>query len=236
MKTGDTILVPCNVGESPLAVVNKMPVLTGKALIDDWLKVEVVRESGMIEGILYCYAMPLNDVWKAFFWSNQHRRAYLEAIENRKTGSHWGRSVPWKELADLPWQKLDEDEYLDGVHLKNCQYYFLDESDTQRHLPFARQNFRLLSSFNESDLDSVELREGSHGAELVSKLVSEQIPNTAWLILGQARYEDKQEADALMVWSAFPGELTASIKHVAGFDGTVGSLLRSNLPIAVKGK
>lgn len=236
MKVEDKVLVPCNPGESPLAVVSKMPVLTGKDLADDWEEVEVIREGcSNSEKFLYCYVMPLSEIWQAFFWTEQHRLPYLQAIENRTTGSHWGRVLPWREIANLPWQKLGKDEYIEGIHLNSCQYYSLEELDTQRCLPSARQNFRLLSSFSENELSSIEVREGAHGVELVSSLVKEQKPSTAWLILGQARYEDKTKADSLMVWSAFPGELTASIKHINMFDGTLNSLLNSNLPIAVKG-
>lgn len=179
--------------------------------------------------------MKVSEIWQAFLWTEQHRLPYLQAIENRTTGSHWGKVLPWREIANLPWQRLDKCDYIDGVHLNSCHYYFLDELDTQRCLLSARKNFRLLSSFSENELSSIKAREGAHGVELISSIVEEQIPNTAWLILGQARYEDKTKADSLMVWSAFPGELTASIKHINMFDGTLNSLLNSNLPIAVKG-
>jgi hypothetical protein len=236
MKTGSKVLVPCNPGESPLALVSKMPELTGEDLIDDWKEVEIIRENcSNPEKFLYCYVMPLSEIWQAFLWTEQHRLPYLQAIENRATGSHWGQILPWREIANLPWQKLGKDEYIEGIHLSSCQYYFLEELDTHRCLPSAKQNFRLLSSFSENELSSIKVREGVHGVELASTLVEEQTPNTAWLILGQARYEDKTKADAIMAWSAFPGELTASIKHVQGFDGTLNSLLNSNLSIAVKG-
>lgn len=170
----------------------------------------------------------------ALQWTAKHRPLYLKAIEKRETGSHWGRVLPWQEMIALPWEKLPTSRYIQGIHLTDCQYYFLSKID--RLLPLARKNFRLLSSFDREELRSVQIQEGSHGIELVSPLVREDQPTIAWLILGQARYENKEIAnDQVMVWSAFPGDLTASIKHVPEFDGTLESLINCNLPIAVKG-
>jgi hypothetical protein len=177
-----------------------------------------------------------SEIWQAFIWTEQNRLSYLKAIENRNTGSHWGRMIPWKELVFFPWIQLHKEKYIPGVHLPDCLYYFLDEHKTAKYLPAAKQNFRLLSSFNNQDLEAVQITEGAHGIQLISPLVTEQKPKIAWLILGQASYENKQKVnEVMMVWSAYPGEITSSIKHIKEFDGTIESLLKSRLPIAVKG-
>ncbi|MEG4838366.1 hypothetical protein QUB24_09600 [Microcoleus sp. B9-D4] len=43
-------------------------------------------------------------IHEAFAWMEQHRRRYLQAIETRTAGSHWGGTMPWKELAQLSWK------------------------------------------------------------------------------------------------------------------------------------
>jgi hypothetical protein len=100
----------------------------------------------------------------------------------------------------------------------------------------ATQAFRLLSDFE--DYSSIELRQGGHGVELVSHLVQPVSTKEAWLILGQAKDRDGQVVpNQKMVWAAYPGQMTASIKHV-GFDGSLSSLVqaaRQGIKIAVKG-
>lgn len=155
--------------------------------------------------------------------------------ETRTAGNHWGGTRLGKELAQLPWKALLPSSTLGHIHLQGCEYCFLDRGDTAKYLPAAKQNFRVLSSFGSAEIAGVELREGEHGSELVNQLVREEVSSTAWLILGQAVHEDKTKGDGLMVWSAFPGELTASIKNMKSFNGTLGSLLVIDLPFAVKG-
>lgn len=174
---------------------------------------------------------------RAFNWTAVNRPKYLADIERRPAGSQWGRGgyMNWMDLAFLPWCQLPRGRYIQGMHLDSCDYFFLQS------YPFegATQVIKLLSDFGVKECKSIELREGSHGLELVSPLVRPTLTNEAWLILGQARYENKEIAEGeQMVWSAYPGPLTASIKHVDGFDGTLDSLIKAadrGIAIAVKG-
>jgi hypothetical protein len=174
-------------------------------------------------------------ILNAFTWTAEHRSAYLSAIEKRPSGSQWGGDgfMPWQQLATLPWQPLPKADYCQGLHLPSCDYFFLQDFD----LGGATQAFRLLSDFE--DYSSIELRQGSHGAELVSHLVRPVSTKEAWLILGQASYQDGQVVpNQKMVWAAYPGQMTASIKHIPKFDGSLPSLVqaaRQGVKIAVKG-
>lgn len=170
----------------------------------------------------------------AFEWTALHRPEYLKAIEKRPSGSQWGKGdrafIPWQKLAVLPWQMLPRDEHCQPIHLEQCFYFWVDGE----HIPSAFTNFRLLSEFN--DLSKVEVVTGSHGLELKSHEVSQRPANIAWLILGVAKDSNGVIHEGkLIVWSAFPGELTVSLKHIPQFDGTIESLMGLDLPIAVKG-
>ncbi len=101
----------------------------------------------------------------------------------------------------------------------------------------ATQSFKLLSNFQ--DYSSIKLREGAHGLELVSPLVNPFPTNEAWLILGQAKKEDKKVVpNQQMVWAAYRAALSASVKHIQGFDGSLESLIQSayrRIVFAVRG-
>jgi hypothetical protein len=173
-------------------------------------------------------------IFDAFSWTAIHRPDYLKAIESRPTGSQWvGGVIPWQQLAAWDWQQLPLQEYRPGLHSEDCLYF----SYRGFQLNGSTQAFKLLSEFQ--DYSSVQLVQGAHGVELVSHLVSRQYTCDAWLILGQAKTQDGQVVrDRLMVFAAYPGALTASIKRVPGFDGTLESLIQAanqGYAIAVKG-
>lgn len=176
-------------------------------------------------------------IYEAFEWTAKNRPEYLEAIEKRPSGSQWGGDglIPWQELASLPWEQVRRENYAPGVHLNTCEYFYLNELD--KFSPGATQAFKLLSDFEE--YSTVKLQEGPHGWELVSQLVIPSPTTEAWLILGPAKNEAKETlANQKMVWSAFPGAITASIKHVEGFNGKIESLIKAanqGVAIAVKG-
>lgn len=176
------------------------------------------------------------NIFDVFQWTARNRPEYLAAIEKRPSGSQWGGNgyMPWQHLAALPWQQLPREQYQTGIHLRECDYFFVQNFPVLR----STQAFKLLADFTE-DYTSVELRHGAHGFELVSHLVQPIPTDEAWLILGPAKDKNKELVpNQKTVWAAYPGSLTASIKHVPGFDGTLGSLIeaaRSGVAIAVKG-
>jgi hypothetical protein len=181
-------------------------------------------------------------IWEAFEWTANHRPVYMADIERRPNGSQWGTAEEgdnyqsWRKLAKLPWQQLPTAEYQKGLHQDKCLYFYLSEEAVKEHLPNAYQNFRLLDSFSPEELIEVYVFEKAHGVELVSPLVvAYEDVKTAWLILGPANTNDGIIVpDQLQVWTAYPGELTASIKQIKEFDGTLGSLRQIGLPVAVK--
>ena len=130
----------------------------------------------------------------------------------------------------MPWKRLHKYEYQPYLHKNNCLYFYMDSYE------IGIQAFKLLSEFD--DYSSIEMVEGKHGMELVSADLESIATNKAWLILGTAQDSNAVEyPDNLMIWTAYPGELTASIKNVPDFDGTFNCLIQAakhGFPIAVK--
>jgi hypothetical protein len=177
----------------------------------------------------------------AFEWALENNPEYLDGIINRKSGSQWAGKFNWEGILNLNWQLAYKE--LSIIHHPNCTYLSLDISK-YRHPAFlaGTQKIRLLSDFNRKELKSVKLTDGSHGLELVSDFVEPEKAKIVWLILGDA-YKNGQKVEGhFMPWACFPGELTASIKHVPKhfeWDGSVLDLWaiakEEGLPIAVKG-
>lgn len=188
----------------------------------------------------------------AFSWTNTHNPMHLHTIKCRGSGkplggcalppvkvthpegSQWshqgGNIIPWKTLAMLPWKKLHKYQY-DERHSSECLYYYYEGEH-----PIGMQTVKLLSKFD--DYSSIRLVDGAHGLELVSSEVSSTLTNKAWLILGPAQDSNGiKYPGQYMVWTAFPGELTGSLKKAPFYDGTFDSLVaaaKNGYPIAVK--
>ncbi len=176
-----------------------------------------------------------HSIVSAFKWCADFNPNHLQTIEQRTNGSRWQyndkNEYPWQQLTKLPWTRLHKHEYKPNIHKDDCEYYY-HHGDTQLGL----QAFKLLSEFR--NYSSIQMVEGKHGVELVSDEVVPTPTNKAWLILGVATDSNGVKyPDQMMPWTTYPGELTASIKHVPTFDGSLDSLIQAaqnGYPIAVK--
>lgn len=158
---------------------------------------------------------------------------WLSAIEQRPTGSQWiGERIPWQVLSVLPWEIVLPNRRYKGIFQPNCFYFHLSPLVA---VDIGYENIRLLSDFK-GDYSSIELHEGSHGKELVSKEIKHLIPTCeAWLIVGpDSNFEQH------IVYTAYPGRIAASINKADNWDGTISQssldmVCLNGLPIAVKG-
>jgi hypothetical protein len=153
---------------------------------------------------------------------------WLRAIENRKTGSHWGTFMPWQAIAGLPWEELQAGDRLDDLHLPECDYYYAKNC---LH-PNAVENIKLLSEFD--NFDSIIISQGDHGIELVSPDIVPRSTQEAWLIIGR----DRVFPDTRIVWTAYPGKYAVSVTKHPAWDGTrecLWAIAGTRVPIAVKG-
>lgn len=164
---------------------------------------------------------------------------WLDAIVNRPSGSQWGRVLRgWSEIANLRWERLSMTDRITGLHLPQCIYYHYqkqaeDEDATGLH-PDATENIKLLSEF--TDFRSIRIEKGAHGLELASDEVQPRQTREAWLIIGPRQGE---QFPPEVVWTAYPGQIAASVTKHKLWDGTLnclGPISRDNIPIAVKGK
>jgi hypothetical protein len=155
-------------------------------------------------------------------------RDWLKAIENRRSGSHWGGFMPWQCLAGLPWQRLADSERIEGLHSPECDYYFAYDC-----LPFeAVEHIKLLSDFE--TFDWIIIAEADHGTELVAFNMEAVPTNEAWLILGP----DKDYPDKKIVRTCYPGRFAISPTQHPAWDGTrecFQVIADSGFPVAVKG-
>jgi hypothetical protein len=159
-------------------------------------------------------------------------RQWLRDIENRPSGSQWGRFMPWQELAALDWRKLPEAEKIPNVHAPECDYYHVN---TGLH-EGALENIKLLSEFK--DFDSIMIVQGAHGLELQSVKVQPRPTSEAWLVIGPLKDAKGQQTSKKIVRTAYPGRFAVSILTHPLWDGSyrcLGPISRSNVPVAVKG-
>jgi hypothetical protein len=168
-----------------------------------------------------------------FDWTARHQPNQVKALEKRKGGSQWKNGyLSWDAIARLPWQKLDRKDYREVIHFAFCDYYYIYGS----HIGI--QEIKLLSDFLDEEVSRVFLREGNHGIELACDraLIFPEPTNQAWLIVGQAAIDSQPIPNKKMVWTCYPGLLSASIRLIPEFDGSVQSLIevRDRYPIAVK--
>ena len=179
----------------------------------------------------------------AFQWAAVYNPKYLEAIAHRKTGSQWNGTFVWEEVLDCNWKRLPKDKYIENIHKQECDYFVLNmRSYMYPKFMKGLQNIRLLKEFSRKELKQVFIQEGDHGIELVSSLVELSQADECWLIIGDASVDGVQVLGQKMPWTCFPGQLTASIKHVSPhleWDGSVLDLwaiaVDQNIPFAVKG-
>jgi hypothetical protein len=177
----------------------------------------------------------------AFEWVEENNPEYLNAIANRKSGSQWGGGFNWREIVDCYWQ-IDERE-IPLVHQPSCTYLNLNLFQ-YRHPSFldGYENIRLLSSLSREELNLVQLCEGGHGLELRAEFVEPRKAKVVQLIIGNA-YKDGEKVEGhKMPWACYPGQLTASIKHIPQSWNWNGTLLdlwaisrEKSIPFAVKG-
>lgn len=191
-----------------------------------------VRVQGQIDR--FVEQLTSQQIRDAFQWTAANNAPHLKTIEQQGSVSQWaykGKSkIPWRVLAQLPWKRLYKHEYHPLLHKESCLYFYLENYE------IGMQAFKLLSEFN--DYSKIKLEVGNHGMELVSDDIELAPTNKAWLILGEAQDINKVKyPDNLMVFNAYPGELTGSIKNIPDFDGTFWSVIKaaqSGFPIAVK--
>lgn len=171
----------------------------------------------------------------AFKWCADFNPSHLETIEQRTSGSQWEyddkNKYPWQQLTKLSWKRLYKYEYNPLIHKGDCQYFHVNSDKV-----LGMQKFQLLSEFE--DYSSIQMVDGNHGIELVTNQVVEVPTHEAWLILGTAQDSNEtKHPNKLMPWTAYPGELTASIKNIPGFNGTLDCAIAAaanGYPIAVK--
>jgi hypothetical protein len=171
----------------------------------------------------------------AFKWCADFNPNHLLTIEQRSNGSQWqykGKNkYPWLQLTKLPWKRLYRYEYNPLIHKEDCHYFYVNCNTI-----LGMQGFKLLSEFEE--YSSIQMMDGNHGIELVSNQVVATSTNKAWLIIGTAQDSSgTKHPNKLMPWTAYPGELTASVKNIPGFNGTLDCAIEAaanGYPIAVK--
>lgn len=173
--------------------------------------------------------MKVSDVLAAT--ASLNKKHFATLIGERQSGSTWGESLTAEKISNLPWQQLPQEEYVAGVHLSFCSYFRLSDEAMAQYFPHARQRMELLGDVA---VGSVNVVEGAHGLELVSTLVQPRACTTAWLIVGPAEDEAGREIEGQMVWTLYPGEITARLPKVLTIDTDPGTLDRT-LPYAVKG-
>lgn len=154
-----------------------------------------------------------------------HGVSQLQTISPRISGSQWsydsGNIFPWQVFIQVPWKRFHKHEYQPLLHKSDCQYYYYSGDDE-----LATQAFKLLSEFD--DYSSIQMLNGSQGIELVSSEVMPTPTNKAWLILGTAQDGNGVKyPNDLMPWTAYPGELTASLKNMTDFDGNMKCLIKA---------
>jgi len=154
---------------------------------------------------------------------NVNKKHAQTLVGERPAGSQWGEEMHPTKLTSLPWQQLDKNDYVDGVHLPFCDYYFLSEEDVLACIPQAQQNMELISTCRERGYN-ISTQPGAHGDnELVSEHIKPRFCSTAWLIVGPAENEAGEEIEGQqMIWTTYPGEITARVKP--DWDGDIASL------------
>jgi hypothetical protein len=141
---------------------------------------------------------------------------YIDAFVNRKSGSKWVGISSIQNIISLNWVEVFPHS---SLAIDGCQYY-------------QAKCVQVIGLENVIDLRkcqlAVDLREGSHGLELVcNENFHPQPTNEAYLIIG--RYQDEQ-----IIYTAFPGNLYCSIKKFPNL--SVDELKALNIPFAVKSK
>lgn len=141
----------------------------------------------------------------------------------------------WKEIAELPWERLEVADHITGLHLPQCIYYHHRKlaGSTIDLDSNATENIKLLSEFE--SFSSIRIEKGVHGLELISDEVQPRKTEEAWLIIGPpqgSKYPPE------IVWTAYPGRISATVIRHPLWDRTLnclGSIARTNIPVAVKG-
>ncbi len=185
------------------------------------------------EGVITSTAVKIIGLMKSTKDANKEHFETL--IGEREKGSKWGFDMSIEALASLPWQAFPEERKVPGLHLEFCDYYFLNTSDTEKHLPFSEQH---MEPSNQTDALAIEVVRAKHTDavdgqgvrfhELVSKRVKKRSCRTAWLIVGPTSKED----DTKIIWTAYPGELTPPLPNDWGGDS---KKLDLTIGYAVKG-
>jgi hypothetical protein len=176
----------------------------------------------------------------AFRLLEETNPAWLRAIEDRPTGSQWGRFMRWQEIANLKWQRLPSSQRILGLHKPECLYYHYQKSDEEGIAeglhPLASENIKLLSEFN--SFQSIYIHDGAHGLELMSEEVTKRATSEAWLIIGPAKDVQGQQSFDFIVWTAYPGKIAICPNAHPDWDGTLDCLpkiAQSQIPVAIKG-
>lgn len=172
------------------------------------------------------------EIVKAFQRLEIADREWLKNIENRPTGSQWGRFMPWQEIAGLPWEKMPDSDRIEGLHNPRCDYYHAQEGLD----PATVENIKLLAEFE--NLAAVYIDRGPHGIELLSREVKPRPTSEAWLIIGPPRGTESDSIQDKIVWTAYPGKFAATVTMHPLWNGDhhcLEAIARSNWPIAVKG-
>lgn len=178
---------------------------------------------------------------KAFEWIAQNNPDYLAGIVSRKTGSQWNGDFDWREAAIAYWQRA---YHLNPLIIKEgCDYFYIDFGRyVAPDFLKGKEKIRLLSDFSRKELKLIEIVEDVHGIELQSSLVKEKSADKCWLIIGDAYIDGEKVEGEKMPWACYPGDLTASIKHIPEsleWDGTILDLWaiskEEKIPFAVKG-
>lgn len=175
----------------------------------------------------------MQEIVRAFSLLEVTDRQWLRDIENRPTGSQWGRFMPWQEIAALNWFKLPDSQKIPILHYPECDYYHVNSGLD----PQATENIKLLSEF--TDFNSIVIAKGAHKTpELISAEVEPRSTGEAWLIVGPQRDDNGALTSKRIVYTAYPGKIAACVHKHPLWDGSyncLGAIARSKVPIAVKG-
>lgn len=182
------------------------------------------------------------EIQSAYWWVKFHKPNHLLTLVNRISGSKWGEGMSLEIFENLvvleKWKKLITSQ---PFCIPKCSYYSLNSCDVSyQSVRHSKMQVSSLKDFK--DLNSVFLRSGSHGLELVSHDVESSFAEEIWLIIGGA--PDCPNPNQKMIWTCHPGKPFLSVKTaIATLESdhqeiTVANLhklaTQNNLDLAVK--
>lgn len=231
----ESIYLAENALSSSKSIIEEVSLYSKINLTDIKLSIEQTNTQTAGEIDRFIEVLNNHQITDAFKWTAENNLNHLKSIEKRQRGSQWqyqgNDRIPWETLAKLPWKRLHKHEYNLNLHKDSCLYFYLDFNSQ-----IGIQAFKLLSEFE--NYSKIKLEVGNHGMELVSNDINLIPTSKAWLIIGEAQNRNGiKYPDQLMVWTAYPGELTGSIENVPNFNGTFSCVIkaaRNGFPIAVK--